>query len=49
MASNNTTEHEFGTMNIREQQRTFTGFVRFISWTGVLAILAVVLAALSNA
>lgn len=49
MASNETTEHKVGTMNIREQQRTFVGFVRFMTWAAGLSILAVVIAALAGA
>ena len=38
-----------GTMDIREQQKTFNGFLTFASWVVVLALGALVFMALSNA
>ncbi len=42
-------EHKPGSMDIREQEKTFAGFVRFTIWavTGILAVL--IFLALANA
>ncbi len=56
MAEHNTTdqahgatEHVMGTMDIREQQKTFTGFMRFSAWSCVAIGVVLVFLALSNA
>lgn len=41
--------HEHGTMDIVEQERTFDGFVRFMTWSAVLTILVLIFLALTNA
>lgn len=41
--------HEVGTMDIAEHQRTFVGFVRFMTWTATLSILVLIFLALTNA
>ncbi|KGJ01817.1 cytochrome C oxidase subunit IV [Paracoccus sphaerophysae] len=41
--------HEHGTMDSSAQQRTFEGFVRFMTWSAVLTILVLVFLALTNA
>lgn len=38
-----------GHMDIREQQKTYAGFVRFGTWVVILAILVLIFLALSNA
>ena len=42
------TEHKVGTMDIREQQRTFAGFLRFATWAAILSILVLIFTALVN-
>lgn len=42
------TPHKGGTMDITQQKRTFTGFIKFASWVGILAILVLVFLALAN-
>lgn len=52
MATNphhSTETHEIGTMDTTEQQRTFGGFLRFMTWTAALAILTLIFMALVNA
>ena len=49
MADHKTTEFVPGTMDIREQQETFDGFLKFASWVVVIALGALVFMALSNA
>lgn len=49
MADHDNTEYVPGTMDIREQQKTFNGFMRFASWFVVLSIAVLVFMALSNA
>lgn len=41
--------HEHGTMDSSAQQRTFEGFVRFMTWSAVLTILVLIFLALTNA
>lgn len=43
------TKHEHGKMDIREQERTFEGFVRFSIWTVVIVLGILVFLALLNA
>jgi len=49
MADHDTKDYVPGTMDIREQEKTFTGFLHFASWVVVLALGALVFMALSNA
>ena len=46
-ATDKTPEHKHGTMPVRDQERTFASFVRFVSWgigisIGILIFLALV-------
>lgn len=43
------TEHQIGTMDITEQQKTFVGFIKFATWTAILSILVLIFMALVNA
>ncbi|MCB2109479.1 MAG: aa3-type cytochrome c oxidase subunit IV [Defluviimonas sp.] len=38
-----------GSMNIREQEKTFDGFVRFVAWAMAVILLILVFMALVNA
>ncbi len=49
MADHKTTEFVPGTMDIREQEKTFNGFLKFASWVVVIALGVLVFMALSNA
>ncbi len=42
-------EHEPGTMNITTQERTFAGFVRFMTWAVIVALVFLVFLALAGA
>jgi hypothetical protein len=42
-------EHEPGSMDIREQERTFEGFIRFVSRATIVIIVVLVFIALANA
>ncbi|HMQ40807.1 MAG TPA: aa3-type cytochrome c oxidase subunit IV [Paracoccus sp. (in: a-proteobacteria)] len=49
MADHNVTEHDHGTMDIREHEKTFTGFVRFSTWFCIVTAVVLVFMALANA
>ena len=42
-------EHQHGTMDIREHEKTFAGFVRLSIWVVVISIVILVFLALTNA
>jgi hypothetical protein len=42
-------DHEPGSMNITTQERTFAGFVRFVTWNVVIILLVLIFIALVNA
>ncbi|MFD1912720.1 aa3-type cytochrome c oxidase subunit IV [Halodurantibacterium flavum] len=42
-------EHKHGSMDIREQEKTFDGFLRFTRWGVVLVIGILIFLALANA
>ncbi len=43
------TDHIYGEMDIREQQKTMAGFLRMTTWVCVLSILVLIFLALTNA
>lgn len=43
------THHEHGSMDITEHQKTFSGFIKVLTWTVVLSLLSLVFMALVNA
>lgn len=49
MTGNQGTESDRNVTHLREHQRTFVGFVRFLAWLFGLTIAAIVFAALVNA
>jgi disulfide bond formation protein DsbB len=49
MADHHQEEHKHGTMDIREQEKTFVGFIRMSIWVVIASIAVLVLAALLNA
>lgn len=49
MADHNVTEHDHGTMDIREHEKTFTGFVRVSTWVCIVTAIVLVFMALANA
>jgi Ni,Fe-hydrogenase I cytochrome b subunit len=42
------TQHQHGSMDITQQQKTFHGFIRLASWTGMASILVLIFMALTN-
>lgn len=48
MADQAQSEHEHGTMDVREQEKTFAGFLKLMTWTGVASILVLIFMALAN-
>lgn len=48
MAADHDTNHPHGEMDVREQQRTYDGFVRFMIWGTVISIVILVFLALAN-
>ena len=42
-------EYKHGSMNVTTQERTFAGFVRWITWSVVVILFVLILLALSNA
>jgi hypothetical protein len=49
MADHHQNEHKHGTMDIREHEKTFAGFIRMSIWVVIASIAILVLAALLNA
>ncbi|MBP9951527.1 MAG: aa3-type cytochrome c oxidase subunit IV [Cypionkella sp.] len=41
-------EHKTGSMNIRAQEKTFHGFVKMVTWAGIISILTLIFLALAN-
>lgn len=41
-------EHKHGSMDIREQEKTFAGFIRLTTWGAILSIGVLVFLALAN-
>lgn len=44
-----TAHHTQGEMNIREQEKTFSGFLKAATWVVVLSIIVLIFMALANA
>ena len=42
-------EHKQGSMDTKEQEKTFTGFMRMVSWGGVIIVAILIFMALVNA
>ncbi len=42
-------EHKHGSMNIKTHEKTYEGFIRFITWGAAASIAALILLALANA
>jgi hypothetical protein len=49
MADQNHAEHKPGSMDIREQERTFEGFIRMSVWVVCISLGILIFAALVNA
>ncbi len=49
MAEKKPDEHKHGSMDIREQEKTFAGFIRLAVWTVVIVVVVLVFLALANA
>lgn len=49
MAEHHEPEHKHGSMEIREHQKTFAGFVRLSTWVCIISAAVLVFMALSNA
>ena len=43
------TEEKPGSMDIRAQQKTFDGFIRMVTWGGIIAVLVLIVMALADA
>lgn len=42
-------EHVPGSMDIRAQEKTFEGFIRFVTWGSVIVVLVLIVLALADA
>ncbi len=42
-------DYKPGSMDIREQEKTFAGFIRLVTWGAVLTVVILIILALSNA
>lgn len=42
-------EHKHGSMDTKEQEKTFAGFMRLVSWAGVIIVALLIFMALVNA
>jgi Ni,Fe-hydrogenase I cytochrome b subunit len=49
MADHHPVEHVHGSMEIREQEKTFAGFIRLSVWVVCLSIAVLIFMALTNA
>lgn len=49
MADHSHSAYQHGSMDIRVQERTFAGFIRWITWSVVVILFLLILLALSNA
>lgn len=49
MADNHHAEHKHGSMDIREHEKTFAGFINLSIWVVCLSIAALIFMALTNA
>lgn len=49
MADHSHTAHQHGSMDIRVQERTFAGFIRWVTWSVVAILVVLVIMALANA
>ncbi|MBY0349802.1 aa3-type cytochrome c oxidase subunit IV [Tabrizicola sp.] len=49
MADHNQPEHAHGSMDIREKERTFAGFIRMSVWVVFITIAVLIFMALVNA
>lgn len=47
--ANHDTDHKHGSMDIREHEKTFDGFIRLSTWVVILSLLVVIFMALVNA
>jgi Ni,Fe-hydrogenase I cytochrome b subunit len=48
MADNHQNEHKHGTMDIREQEKTFEGFIRLSIWVVCISIGVLIFLGLAN-
>lgn len=48
MAQHDHSEHQHGSMDIREQEKTFAGFIKFTNWTVVIILLVLVFLAFAR-
>jgi len=49
MADHSHSAHQHGSMDIRVQERTFAGFIRWITWSVVVILFVLIVMALANA
>lgn len=42
-------EHEHGSMDTKSQEKAFAGFLRMVTWGGVIVIAILIFMALANA
>jgi Bacterial aa3 type cytochrome c oxidase subunit IV len=42
-------DYKHGSMDTKEQEKTFAGFMRMVSWGGVAIVVILIVLALSNA
>ena len=42
-------EHKPGSMDIRAHHKTFSGFIRMVTWGGILCIVILIVMALADA
>jgi hypothetical protein len=42
-------EHKHGSMDTKAQEKTFAGFMRIVSWGGVIIVAILIFMALTNA
>lgn len=42
-------DHKHGEMNVREHEKTFSGFIRMVAWSSIIILVVLIFLALANA
>lgn len=42
-------DHKHGSMDTKDQEKTFAGFMKMVTWAGVLIVFTLIFMALANA
>ncbi len=42
-------DHQHGSIDVRDHEKTFNGFIRFVTWAAIIVLLILIFMALVNA